>query len=85
MHIARAFQINASLVTAWMIWNGMERGEVPCLRGISLTDAIEATKLVQADRGMDHSDGTRTITCCVEPTLVPKLYAWAILQTEQRP
>lgn len=82
MPLPRAHQINDKLVAAWLVRNGMKRGPVPSFHSVRLADALEATRIVQADPGANNGGGSRTIRCVVEPTAVPRLYAWAILQTE---
>lgn len=76
---ARAFEINGLLVAAWMIQNGVSDGkELPDLSGISLNDAIEATRIVAATPPKPNAQGGHTHTCHVAESRIPLLFAWAI-------
>lgn len=78
----RAEQITKILVTAWMVREGILEGRAPSVRGFSLAEAEEASRLIAVHPGIDNGDGSRTILCCVEPSKVARLYAWAVLQAE---
>lgn len=76
----RAGDVNARLVRSWMIREGVADGPLPSLRDVSLDEAISASKEVAARAPERLPSGGVSIMCHVEPTRVPRLYAWAIIQ-----
>ena len=79
----RAREVNDLTVRAWMVQQGLHDGPVPSLRGISLDDAVAASRMMAGGLGRtQHADGSTTFCCHVDATRIPRLYAWAILQAE---
>lgn len=78
MDTAKAFEINSLIVRAWMVREQLSAGPVPDLCGVSLSDAIEASRIVAATPPERNASGGHTLTCHVEPMRIPRLYAWAI-------
>lgn len=79
MSEARAFEINELLVAAWMIQNSYsDSKELPDLSGISLNEAVEASRIVAAAPPKPNAQGGHTHTCHVAESRIPQLYAWAI-------
>jgi hypothetical protein len=75
----RAAEVNGRLVRAWMIREGLDAGPVPSLRDVSLAEAIAASETVTARQSEQLPTGESLLTCHVEPSRVPRLYAWTIL------
>ncbi len=75
---ARAFEINSLMVGAWMVREGLSDKPLPDLSGVSLNEAIEASKIVSATPPVRNQDGSSTLTCHVELSRIPSLYAWAV-------
>lgn len=75
----RAFEINRMIVRAYMVREGLSDDAMPPdLSGVSLAEAIEASKIVAATPPMPLKGGGYTMPCHVEPTRIGPLYAWAI-------
>lgn len=81
MSQTRAFEINALIVGAWMVRERLSDGAVPDLSSVSLADVIEASLIVAATPPARRDGGGVTLTCHVEPSKIPPLYAWAIATT----
>lgn len=75
----RAAHINSLLVTAFMVRTGIMEAGVPKLWGITLADCMEASRVMQAAGAATNPDGSKTLTCVVEPSKIPHLYAWVIV------
>lgn len=76
----RALSINAAMVEAYMLHEGIKSGEVPDVTWFSPREAAAASVMVR-DTGIGrrrNPDGSTTLTCFVEPTKTPSLYAWAL-------
>jgi hypothetical protein len=84
MTLAQAYEINALIVKAWMIREGIMEAEIPDLRKITLAAAVEAAQIVQGAGPTRHADGTQTLHCVVDPTTIPKVFAWAIVARQNR-
>jgi hypothetical protein len=79
----RAREVNALTVRAWMVQQGLHDGPVPSLRGVTLDDAVAASRMMAGGLGRERrADGGTTLHCHVDETRIPRLYAWAILQAE---
>jgi hypothetical protein len=80
MTLERALDINMRLLKAWMLRERMKNGIVPDLSDVSLTDAIEASKIVAAMKPIPDPDrpGFETYTCTIEPTRVHLVWFWAL-------
>jgi hypothetical protein len=74
----RAFEINSHLVKAWMIRECAPDEQVPDLSSVSLTEAIEASRIVSETPPVPREDGGMTLTCYVESSRIPRLYVWAL-------
>jgi hypothetical protein len=76
----RALAINAALVAAFMVRDGLRDGPAPDVTWFSPRDAEEASTMMQdSDLGRrKNADGSTTFSCFVAPTRVRSLYAWAL-------
>lgn len=83
---ARALDINKRLVFAYMLRERICDGVVPDLSDTSLTDAIEASRMVAAmgPRPDPERPGIQIHTCHVEPTRVHRLWFWALAVTHAK-
>lgn len=81
MRLERALEINRLIVDAWMVREGLLDKLIPDLSGVSLADAIEASQIVAATPAAPREGGGYILTCYVEVTRIPQLYAWAITTT----
>ena len=84
MTLERAHEINAWIVNAWMIREGVMEAEIPDLREITLANAVEAAQIVQTAGPTRHADGTQTLHCVVDLAKIPKVFAWAIVARQNR-
>lgn len=82
MALDRAFEINSMVVGAWMVRSGFSDDAVPDLSQVTLAEAIQASGIVAAAPPTPRPQGGVTLTCHVEPSRIPHLYAWAIATTE---
>lgn len=76
----RATDINQRLVTAWMARNQLGDAILPDLSDVSLTEAIEASRIV-SERGAQpdpERPGWSVVTCRIEPTRVHETWLWAM-------
>lgn len=82
----RALNINERLVAAYMIRERICEGTVPDLSDVSLTEAIEASKIVaeMGPRSDPERPDVKILTCHVEPTRVHLLWFWAMRQLHER-
>ena len=79
----RAYDINNRLVAAYMVREGLTDKPLPVLADVTLTDAIEASRIMAGDAGsVRQPDGGTEFVCVVAPSRVPGLLAWAIGQLE---
>jgi len=77
MSQGRAEQINGRLVNAFV---ARVNGEPPpSFTDITLSECLEATRIMQGHR-IVNADRSSTFACTVEPTRIPRLYAWTIVQ-----
>ena len=76
----RARAINAALVGALMVRDGLKAGPVPDVTWFTPRDAVAASTMMQdSDIGRrTNADGSATLSCFVAPTRVRSLYAWAL-------
>ena len=73
--------LNNRLATAWMIKSGIYSGKIPDLRGYSLKECIEASRIV-SENPVKKQDGTTVHTSTVSEKSIPELLAWAISSNE---
>ena len=79
----QAREVNALTVEAWTVQQGLSDGPAPSLRGVSLDEALEASRMMAGGLGRtQRPDGGTSFQCHVDETRIPRLYAWAILQAE---
>jgi hypothetical protein len=78
----RAFEINALIVGARMVRERLSNAPIPDLTGVSLADAIAASAIVEATPGQRQPDGSTRLTCHVDVSRVPRLYAWAVVASQ---
>jgi hypothetical protein len=84
--IARALLVNATLVRAYMTREGLQDSGVPDVAWFSQTEAVAASVMMRDTEigRRKNPDGSTTMTCFVEPTLVRSLYAWALSEWADR-
>lgn len=82
----RAIDINRRLVATYMLRERITDGVIPDLSDVSLTEAIEASKLVAAMEPQTDPErpGVKILTCHVEPTRVHVLWFWAMRLLHER-
>lgn len=81
----RAREINSMIVGAWMVREGLSEQPLPDLSSVTLSECIEASRFVAAAPGRRNPDGSTTMTCFVDPTRIPALYAWTLATTASGP
>ena len=77
---ARALDINRRLVMAYMIREHITEGIVPDLSDTSLTEAVEASRMVgeMGPTPDPERPGWKTYTNHIEPTRVHWVWFWAM-------
>lgn len=83
MSVDRALAINAALVNAWMIRERIKPGIVPDVTWFNPREAEAAIGMIR-DTGVGrrlNGDGSVTLTCCVDPSRIRALYAWALAES----
>jgi hypothetical protein len=75
---ARAREINALVVAAWLVREGLSDDPLPDLSTVPLADCIAASNAVAGLPGTRNADGSTTILCRVVASRIPTLYAWAV-------
>lgn len=81
MSLAVAEAINATMVRAWMLRQGLVTGPVPSLAGVTLDMAMRASALIAEAPGVPTASGGRVFSSFVSPRQVPMLYAWACVHS----
>lgn len=82
----RAIDINRRLVAAYMIRERIADGPIPGLSDVTMTEAVEASKIV-AEMGPEtdpERPGWKIHTCHIEPTLVHQLWFWALQKAHEQ-
>lgn len=79
MNPDRAIEINERLVMAYMVREKLSDRPLPDLTDVSLTEAIEASKIIEGMEPREDPDhpGHKIYSCHVEPTRVHQLWFWA--------
>lgn len=86
MNCARATHINDILVMAWMYRNKIGGALLPDPAGVSLTEAIEATRIVAARPPKRDPDrpGVSVMTCHLAPSRVQETWFWVVQAAYER-
>ena len=86
MDLDRARMINGKLVACYMANKGIVQGQrPPPLTGITLAEALEATRMVGTQPPQRDPDGQKRFELVVAPVELPKLYAWSVLTMQTLP
>ena len=86
MTIERAEDINARLVRAYAIRERIQEGDrVPYMGDVSLEEATRATQMIIARGPVKTTDTTTRLTCNIEPTRLPRLFAWIMHENSLAP
>ena len=82
----RALDINARLVAAYVVKERITDGPLPDLSDVSLTEAIEASRIVSEMTGEANPErpGFKTFYTHVAPTRVHTLWFWAMAVAHER-
>jgi len=84
MHPDRATDINNRLVEAWMVRERISSGALPDLSDVSMTEAIEASRIMGEPTPNPERPGVKVYTTHVEPTRVGWLWLWAMAEWHAR-
>lgn len=82
MTVQEAKRINDLLVQGWMVREKLTRDAIPSLHTVSLAEAVRASEIMAVQPPTEWADGSMTFHCFVDPTIVPRLYAWIIMQSQ---
>jgi hypothetical protein len=77
MNQIKALEISDKLVQLWMAREGISKGPIPSLAGISLAEAIKATEIVSL-----MCLTSRKAPSYVEIDLLAGLYAWSVTEKQ---